>query len=197
MLDELNCQKNENIFKKMIEKAQIFARMKPTEKTTLIQSLQKYITNGVVGMCGDGANDCGALKAADVGMSLSEAEASIAAPFTSKTPNISCVVELLREGRCALATSFQCFKYMALYSMTQFGGVTLLHGSMSNFSNWEYMWIDICTILPLAIFMSYSQAYSQLSKYLPSSNLVSFAVLSSVIGQIFIQIGFQGGLYGY
>ena len=32
----------------------------------------------------DGANDCGALKAAHVGISLSEAEASVAAPFTSR-----------------------------------------------------------------------------------------------------------------
>ena len=56
-------------------------------------------------MCGDGANDCGALKAADVGISLSEAEASIAAPFTSKIQDISCVITLLREGRCALTTS--------------------------------------------------------------------------------------------
>jgi len=57
-------------------------------------------------MCGDGANDCGALKQADVGISLSEAEASIAAPFTSSTQDISCVVDLLREGRCAMTTSF-------------------------------------------------------------------------------------------
>ena len=57
-------------------------------------------------MCGDGANDCNALKTADVGLSLSEAEASIAAPFTSQVQDISAIITLLREGRCALTTSF-------------------------------------------------------------------------------------------
>lgn len=78
-------------------------------------------------MCGDGANDCSALSMAHVGISLSEAEASVAAPFTSKVADISCVPKLILEGRCALVTSFGIFKYMALYSMVQFASVLILY----------------------------------------------------------------------
>lgn len=56
--------------------------MHPDEKAELVNLLKAR--NFITGMCGDGANDCAALRTADVGVSLSDTEASIAAPFTSK-----------------------------------------------------------------------------------------------------------------
>lgn len=62
-----------------------------------------------------GGNDCGALKTAHVGIALSDAEASIVSPFTSLDKTISSVVEVLREGRCALASALASYKFMILY----------------------------------------------------------------------------------
>ena len=44
-----------------------------------------------------------------------------------RVPNIECVPIVIREGRCALVTSFGVFKYMALYSMVQFISVLILY----------------------------------------------------------------------
>ena len=85
------------------------------EEGLLVSSLQDYL--GInCGMCGDGANNCGARKATAVGISLREVEASIAVPFTSKVQDIRCVITLLREGKAAITTSFQAFKFIELYS---------------------------------------------------------------------------------
>lgn len=80
--------------RQMLVKGVIFARMSPDEKHELVERLQSL--GYTVGFCGDGANDCGALKAADVGLSLSEAEASVAAPFTSRQPDIRCFIEVIK-----------------------------------------------------------------------------------------------------
>ncbi|OTF72224.1 cation-transporting ATPase 13A3-like protein [Euroglyphus maynei] len=98
------------ILKKVAVRGTVFARMSPEQKQYLIELLQEI--GYYVGMCGDGANDCGALKA---GVSLSETEASVASPFTSKRPDISCIPTLIREGRASIVTAFGILKYMACY----------------------------------------------------------------------------------
>ena len=52
------------------------------------------------------------LKTAHVGVALSDAEASIVSPFTSLDKNLNSVVDILLEGRCALASALASYKYV-------------------------------------------------------------------------------------
>jgi len=174
------------ILQTMLVKGGVFARMSPDEKHELVEKLQSI--GYCCGFCGDGANDCGALKAADVGVSLSEAEASVAAPFTSHIFDISCVPTLIKEGRAALVTSFCCFKYMSLYSAIQFTSVSFLYASASNLGDFQFLFIDLALILPIAIFMGWTGAYPVLSRKRPTANLVSRKVLTPLLGQILLCI---------
>ncbi|KRX08170.1 P-type ATPase, cytoplasmic domain N [Pseudocohnilembus persalinus] len=182
---------HQELFEIMIEKTVIFARMKPEEKAQMIVFQQESKNKPMVGMCGDGANDCAALKTANVGISLSDAEASIAAPFTSKVQNIECVLSVLKEGRAALVTSFQCFKYMALYSMIQFTTVSILYFILSLPSDFQFLYWDLFIIIPLAFLMGKTEPCEVLSHHVPGSKLISLTVLFSVIGQTVLQAIFQ------
>ncbi|KAM9795903.1 polyamine-transporting ATPase 13A3 isoform X1 [Syngnathus typhle] len=174
---------------KLVLHGTVFARMAPDQKTQLIEALQDV--EYFVAMCGDGANDCGALKRAHSGISLSELEASVASPFTSRTPNISCVPSLIREGRAALITSFCVFKFMALYSIIQYISVTLLYSILSNLGDFQFLFIDIAIILVVVFTMSLNPAWKELVAHPPPSGLISGPLLLSVLSQILVCFGFQ------
>uniref|UniRef100_A0A3Q3KHJ3 Polyamine-transporting ATPase 13A3 n=1 Tax=Mastacembelus armatus TaxID=205130 RepID=A0A3Q3KHJ3_9TELE len=178
-----------DMLQKLVLRGTVFARMAPDQKTELIQALQDV--DYFVGMCGDGANDCGALKRAHSGISLSELEASVASPFTSRTPNISCVPSLIREGRAALITSFCVFKFMALYSIIQYISVTVLYSILSNLGDFQFLFIDIAIILFIVFTMSLNQAWKELVSRRPPSGLISAPLLFSVLTQMLICFGFQ------
>nr|CAI5817421.1 unnamed protein product [Callosobruchus analis] len=168
----------------------VFARMAPEQKQQLVQELQSL--GYYVAMCGDGANDCGALRAAHTGISLSEAESSVASPFTSKNPNITCVPNVIKEGRAALVTSFGIFKYMAAYSMCQFISVMILYGIESNLTDFEFLYIDLAIISVIAFFFGRTEAYpGKLVKETPLTSLVSASPILSLFLQIILVILFQ------
>lgn len=180
-------------YERLLVAGHVFARMRPNDKTRLVEDLQQI--GYVAAMVGDGANDCGALKAAFAGISLSEAEASVAAPFTFKRQTVECVPLVIREGRCALMSSFAMFKFMALYSLIQFISVIILYFNNNDLSDWEFLYVDLFNIIVLAALMGRTEAAPTLLPKRPPGSLLSPVILSSLFLQAIGCFAFQVGAY--
>jgi cation-transporting ATPase 13A3/4/5 len=179
--------KNGDFVNTLLRYTNVFARTSPIQKTQIVMTL-KDGTKNTVGMVGDGANDCGALKAADCGLSISDGEAAIAAPFSAAT--ISSVIDLLLEGRGALATSFSLFKFMILYSIIQTSQVMCAYVFLNLLADTQFLYNDLGLILPLSFTMGLAEPTNKLVPMRPPATLFMPSVLFSVIGHSMFMICF-------
>ena len=106
---------NPSFFAKMFPRTLVFGRMTPQGKIDVVEVWQR--AGRVVGMCGDGGNDCGALRAAHVGVALSESDASVVAPFSSTQRSVMACVEIIKEGRCGIQNCSGVFKFFVVASL--------------------------------------------------------------------------------
>ncbi|XP_050526454.1 polyamine-transporting ATPase 13A3-like [Daktulosphaira vitifoliae] len=176
-----------DLLPKILVKGAIFARMTSEHKQQLVKELQNIGYH--VAMCGDGANDCGALRAAHVGVSLSEAESSVASPFTSHKADISCMPLIIRQGRAALVTSFGVFKFMVLYSLLEFTSTFILYNIDSNLTDFEFLFIDVGLVVNFMFFFGRNQAFKgSLFRKPPLTRLLSFVPLFSMVANLFVLV---------
>ena len=180
-------------FRLVLKNGRVFARMAPNHKALLVEAFKKegFMTL----MCGDGANDCSALRTAHVSVSLSEGEASIAGHFNSRINDVSCVFELLIEGKCSLSTSMCTFKFMMLYSIIQFFCLILMMVYNTYLNDYQFFFIDILLVFPLEVFLAIQKPSSELTYHYVNSNLFSFPILTSVITHSIIELAFQLGSF--
>ena len=124
----------------------VFGRMTPQQK---IQVVRRYAGVAMtVGMCGDGGNDSGALRAAHAGLSLGgSAEASVAAPFSTDAHSLGALVLLMREGRASLCTSFAAYRFLVVRGIvwTQAKNVMLLMSGLY-LAPLAYLFIDLLSV---------------------------------------------------
>ncbi|XP_072175321.1 polyamine-transporting ATPase 13A3-like [Diadema setosum] len=183
------CEHYPAMIPKVAAQGIVFARMSPDQKSQLVEELQALQLS--VGMCGDGANDCGALKQAHVGIALSQAEASAAAPFTSKTATISCVPIVIKEGRCAMVTSFGLFKYMALYSLVMFATATVLTSVKYYIGDMQFFIFDIVLCTAFVLTVGGNKAHDKISTRRPHTKLVTPPIVFALISQVLVQFAIQ------
>ncbi len=184
-----------------LHRAGVFARMSPDDKRLLMELLGEGTvgldgeeTPGLghhVGFCGDGANDVGALKSAHVGVSLCEAEASVAAPLTSKRQTIACMVAVVAEGRCSLDTSYLIFKFIIVYAFVQVFAVNLMYSFGGSVGNYQYLIQDLLYTTVLAGTMGFTRPAKKLTSQRPPERLMSAGIWFPVIAQFVVCATFQ------
>ncbi|CAD7971760.1 unnamed protein product [Amoebophrya sp. A25] len=86
----------------------IYGRMTPGGKVDVIKSQQS--DGSVVGMCGDGGNDCAALRQAHCGLALSAGAKSMVGSFVTPSSSLFALAEIVRQGRCCLMVSVSLFQ---------------------------------------------------------------------------------------
>ena len=173
---------------RLLPLTRIWARTKPDDKTNIIN---RHIGRAlIVSMAGDGGNDCGALRTAHAGLALSEAEASVVSPFTSKSGSIRSVVDVLCEGRGALATAFGSFKFLLMYGL--FFSVLKLASFYFGviLCNTLYLLIDILTVIGLTGTMPLSLPLPDLADARPPASLLGKRTLLSLASAFLINFIF-------
>lgn len=181
----------------LLKHIRVYARMKPDDKVKVIQLHQEE--GWTVGMVGDGGNDCGALRSAHVGIALSEAEASIVAPFSSGaeygtgSKSLMAVVHLLRYGRATLATNLATYNYFMVYGLTlpPCKLVVVFMGNMM-LAEWHWLFIDIMLSAVLVGCMTLSEPSEKLAAIRPTCSLFGARTVSSVLMHCFVFFLFFG-----
>jgi Mg2+-importing ATPase len=108
-------------FRETVLKCFIFAKLTPAQKGDVVMALKQH-RGQVVGMLGDGINDCIALRTADVGISVDSAVpvAKECADVILATKSLSIIADGVRTGRITHGNSI---KYIKMVASSNFGNV--------------------------------------------------------------------------
>ncbi|KAI7857465.1 hypothetical protein BDC45DRAFT_435556 [Circinella umbellata] len=185
-------EKNPDHLRTLLFSITVFARMTPIDKMLCIEL---FMEKAITAMCGDGGNDCGALRAAHVGIAMSEAEASVVSPFSTPSRTVKSCVELVIQGRSALATSFASYKYLIMYGEIMATSKLCTFYYTTSFSIWIFILIDAFITLFCAFAVTQAKAAKALSPQRPTARILGPEVLASVLGQLIINALFLAGAY--
>ena len=136
-------QMDDEVLQRMVEEANVFVRVTPTQKDRIITALKK---NGhVVGFLGDGINDAPSMKTADIGISVDNAVdvAKESADIILLQKSLKVLNEGVLEGRKTFGNTM---KYIMMGVSSNFGNMFSVAGAS--------LFLPFLPMLPIQILLN-------------------------------------------
>ena len=155
-LDAMTEEQLDNV----IGKTSVFARVSPTHKFRIVESLRRQ--GEVVAMTGDGVNDAPALKTAEIGIAMGITGTDVTketADMVLTDDNFASIVSAIEEGRVIFENIRKVVKYLVSTNtgeiITILGALIFLPSAPLIFSAVQILWINLVTdgllVIPLAM----------------------------------------------
>lgn len=141
-------EENAEVLAALSKQVNVFARVSPTHKLRIVQSLQS--SGKVVAMTGDGINDSPALKAADIGVAMGRSGTDVArevADVILEDDNLQTMIIAVKQGRTIYSNIRKSIHYLLSTNLSEIAVtfLAIVGGMGQPLSAMQLLWINLMT----------------------------------------------------